>query len=79
MSAGYAFGGKRARMMRAKLDALRERNRLDQFAELLAHHDLESGHPGGDVPECARAMGLRPVDGNAMLQRIRKRLGPQAR
>jgi transposase-like protein len=44
---------------------------IDQFAELLAE--------GYGVTAAARMLGVEPTYGNAMLQRIRKRLGPQAR
>jgi hypothetical protein len=52
---------------------------LDRFAELLSHHDLTTGDHGGDARACARRMGLNPASGNGMLQRLRRRLGPQAR
>lgn len=40
------------------------------FAEFLAN--------GYSVAQAARAVGVSRAYGNAMLQRIRKRLGPQA-
>lgn len=43
---------------------------IDHFAELLAE--------GYGVTKAARMLGVEPTYGNAMLQRIRKRLGPQA-
>lgn len=43
---------------------------LDQFAELLAE--------GFTVPEAARQLHIKTAYGNALLQRMRKRLGPQA-
>lgn len=46
-------------------------SKLDQFAEHLAD--------GLSVPEAAQRVGWASSQGNAMLQRIRKRLGPQAR
>jgi transposase len=46
-------------------------NRLDQFAEYLAE--------GYSVPDAARMVGVGPAYGNSLLQRIRKRLGPQAK
>jgi hypothetical protein len=45
-------------------------NRLDQFAEYLAE--------GYSVPDAARMVGSGSAYGNAMFQRGRKRLGPQA-
>ena len=71
---GTASGGRafRAYRRRSKLDA------TDRFAEELSRHDLLTGDPGGNVVECSRRMGVKPTQGNAMLQRIRKRLGPQA-
>lgn len=44
---------------------------LDRFAEALSRH--------GDVRRAAMEIGLKPESGNGMLQRIRKRLGDQAR
>lgn len=52
---------------------------LDRFAELMSEHDTETGDRGGDARSCASRMGLNAASGNGMLQRIRKRLGPQAR
>lgn len=69
----------------------RRQNRLgalDRFAEELSKHtdqeDIDAGRgtaldPGGDCRVCARRIGARAEQGNAMLQRIRKRLGWQAR
>lgn len=45
---------------------------IERFAELLSEHDVEAGDPGGNVAACARRMGLKPAQGNAMLQRIRR-------
>ena len=69
------YGGRRFNWQRRRLGA------LDRFAELLSEHDADEGgtNRGGNVAECARRMGIKPSAGNAMLQRIRKRLGPQAR
>lgn len=50
--------------------------KLDRFAELLSHHDLASGDHGGNAADCARRLGLDPVTGNGMLQRLRRELGP---
>jgi len=47
------------------------RTRLDAFAEYLAQ--------GLTVKEAARAMGHDQAYGNALMQRLRKRLGSQAR
>lgn len=52
---------------------------LDRFAELMSEHDTETGDRGGDARACAQRMGLKAASGNGLLQRIRKRLGPQAR
>jgi hypothetical protein len=46
-------------------------NKIDRFAEFLAE--------GFTVSEAAKAVGWSAAHGNAMLQRIRKRLGRQAR
>lgn len=57
-----------------------ERQRgIDRFAEALSKHDAEAGNPGGSVPEVSAQLGLSPVEGNEMLQRIKRALGPQAR
>jgi hypothetical protein len=44
---------------------------LSRFAEALSHH--------GDPRRAAREIGLNPSSGNGMLQRLRQKLGPQAR
>lgn len=80
---GSATGGRAFRSFRRrkKMDA------VDRFAELLSEHmdedDVKAGRathldPGGDVVKCSRRMGITPRNGNAMLQRIRRRLGSQA-
>jgi hypothetical protein len=71
---GSASGGR-------AFSAYRRRKAMDateRFAELLSEHDLETGDPGGDVGRVSRRMGISPKNGNAMLQRIRRKLGPQA-
>jgi hypothetical protein len=79
------YGGRRWNWQRRKLDS------LDRFAEALSQHvteeDVASGRappgtsvdPGGNPRESAQRIGLLPSSGNGMLQRIRRRLGPQAR
>lgn len=52
---------------------------LARFAEELSKHNLLTGDKGGNVVECAKRLGIKPAQGNAMLQRIRRRLGDQAR
>lgn len=52
---------------------------IDHFAEELSKHDLGTGDLGGNVNACARRLGLKPGQGNSLLQRIRQRLGDQAR
>lgn len=64
---------------------------LSRFAEALSDHvneeDVRTGRvppgtpldPGGNPRRAAQMIGLNPSSGNGMLQRIRKRLGPQAR
>lgn len=50
---------------------------IDRFAELLA---ASAGTPiDGNVAAIARRMGQDASYGNAMMQRIRRDLGPQAR
>ena len=57
-----------------------ERSRkIDQFADLLAEHDADAGEPGGNITVCATKMGITPKEGNEIMQRIRRALGPQAR
>jgi hypothetical protein len=63
---------------------------LDRFAEALSQHvdpaDIDSGRvpagtpldPGGNTRIAAQRSGIMPQSGNGLLQRIRKRLGPQA-
>ena len=51
---------------------------IDRFAQLLSEHDLKTGDPGGDVRACAQRLGVKTQAGHAMLQRIRRGLGPQA-
>ena len=49
---------------------------IDRFAEALAR---SAGTPDdGNVGKAARAIGLSSANGNAMLQRLRRGLGPQA-
>jgi len=50
---------------------------LDRFADLLAEHGPDD--KGGDVMACAVKLGCSYTYANAMLQRIRKKLGWQAR
>lgn len=70
-SSGRAFNGKRFRPKG-------QSGALDRFAEELSKHDTETGDKGGNVRSCARRAGCNAAQGNAMLQRIRKRLGWQA-
>lgn len=49
---------------------LRDKRRMDEFAELLAE--------GRTPAQAAREMGFLPSYGNAMLQRLRAKMGPQA-
>ena len=71
---GSASGGRAFRTYRRRkaMDA------TERFAELLSKHDLETGDHGGNVQRVSRQMGITSQNGNAMLQRIRRRLGPQA-
>lgn len=62
--------GKRAMFISHPGIALGGMKTIDRFAELLAE--------GYGVTEAARMLGVEPTYGNGMLQRIRKRLGPQA-
>jgi hypothetical protein len=65
--------------------ALRHRHRqrrsaaMMRFAEALSEHDAEAGDPGGNITAVANKLGMTPRDANAMMQRLRRELGPQAR
>lgn len=54
---------------------------LDAGRNLATGKPLAEGaelDPGGNVRLCAQRLGVKPAAGNAMLQRMRQRLGPQA-
>lgn len=72
--------GVRGEEQLARLKALREASRLDQFAELISIHDAATGDRGGRVAEAAEVMGYADPQGmgNALLQRLRRKIGPQA-
>lgn len=81
---GYNFGGKRAERMLETLRRQRERNAerepetvLDRFAELICGGDDEANAltPG----QAAERMGKSRPYGNALMQRLRTVMGPQAR
>jgi len=71
-SGGRAFNGRRFHKGRGRKGA------LDRFAEELAKHDTVTGDLGGDVRVAATRAGCKAQQGNAMLQRLRKKLGWQA-
>lgn len=90
---GSATGGRafRAYRRRTAMDATqRFAELLSQHIDeddLAAGRNLATGQPlppgakldpGGNVVSCSQRMGVRPGNGNAMLQRIRRKLGPQA-
>lgn len=52
---------------------------LDRFCDLIADHNLATGDRGGDCQRAAERLGFPREYGNSLLQKIRKRLGPQAR
>lgn len=54
----------------------RPNRQIDRFADELA--DSAWTADCGNVAKAARRMGLRPENGNPMLQRLRRELGPQA-
>ncbi len=65
----------------------RHSSTIDRFTELLAEHvdeeDIRVGRgrvldPGGDLLKVSRALGLEPVEGTELLQRIRRKYGRQA-
>lgn len=86
------YGGRRWAWRQRQLGAL---DRFaDALSEHIDQADLDAGRnlatgkplpdgqeldPGGNVPACSRQIGVKPGQGNAMLQRIRQRLGRQAR
>lgn len=60
-------------------------SKIDQFAELLSEHIIPAHAKPGQVPKkggnvavCAAKMGKDAKYGNAVLQKIRRGLGPQA-
>lgn len=53
--------------------------KMNALADALAEHDLETGDIGGDIAKAAAKIGVSPAYANAMLQRMRKRLGEWAR
>lgn len=61
-----------------KQDAIR-RNMVEMQLESASHVFAEHLAAGLTPVEAARAMGRGQDYGNAIMQRIRKRLGPQAR
>jgi hypothetical protein len=77
-------GGRRWNWNRRRMDS------LDRFAEALSYHvtqeDVDKGlippgtevTAGGNPRLAAQKIGLKGETGNGLLQRIRKRLGPQA-
>lgn len=83
--------GRNFRVGRRKPDALERFAELlsehTDEADLAAGYNLASGgplnanrlDPGGNAGRSAQRMGLKAQSGNGMLQRIRKRLGRQAR
>lgn len=89
-SGGRAFNGRRFHKGKGRKGAL---DRFaDELARHIDQADLDAGRvlatgqplpadqldPGGDVQRAARRAGCKSQQGNAMLQRIRKKLGPQA-
>ncbi len=73
---GTATGGRAFAVWRHKKQ---RQGALDRFAEELARHDLSTGDHGGDVRAAAIRAGCKAQQGQAMLQRLRKRIGWQAR
>lgn len=53
-------------------------SKMTAFAEALAEHDAEAGDPGGDLRVVAGRLGISPTYANAMLQRLRAKMGAQA-
>lgn len=85
-------GGRNFRRRRRGIDTLSRFAEL--LSEHVDEDDVEAGKvlatgrplgpdpkpdPGGNPRVAAVRMGLKPDSGNGMLQRIRQRLGPQAR
>lgn len=66
-STAQGIGARRHQRLRR---AANNASTLDRFAERLAEH--------GDVDRAAREIGKPPPYGRTLLQRLIKRLGPQA-
>lgn len=74
-SGGRAFAAYRARQKKAYPVG----DKMDQLADALAEHDLETGDVGGDLRKAAAKIGVSYAYAAAMLSRMRKRLGEWAR
>lgn len=70
-----------------RVSAVRGLSKLDEFAERLSEHTTPAdarlnytfADPGGDAQLVALAMGKSRSYGNMMVQKLRLRLGEQAR
>lgn len=60
-------------------DSRAPRLTIQQFAEALTAHDCASGDKGGNLKAVAERLGISYDYANALLQRLRKIMGPQAK
>jgi len=51
---------------------------VDEFADLLSRHDLESGDLGGSIADCADRMGISKQMGDRLFGKIISGLGHQS-
>lgn len=54
-------------------------DKMDQLADALADHDLDTGDPGGNLTKAAAVIGMKRDYAQTLFQRMRRRLGEQAR
>lgn len=68
---GYNFGGERALKIQRNVRMIAARNKLAAFSEAIAE--------GASVKDAAAQAGCDPLQGNDLMQRLRRMMGPQAR
>lgn len=72
----FHYGGKRVERIMQGMKR-QELSNLDRFADLICGGDDEAN--ALSPQEAAERMGYSRAYGNAMMQRLREKLGPQAR
>lgn len=60
-------------------DSAPPRLTISVFADALAEHDCQRGDPGGDLKTVSRRLGISNDYANALLQRLRRKMGLQAK